>query len=98
MQPRMPQPGERWRIHIRPVEYDCPNCHTPLHIGGDANNGKVIQIVDPRRVPNGDTYEHRRRGCNATLPLPEGWIWFFDGAWFYTLPYTLFEPIGPNSA
>lgn len=91
---QMPQPGEIWRIQIRPVEWDCPKCHTPFHIGGSANDGRLARIVEP--VEN--SFVHIRRGCNATIPLPEGWIWYstaeFDGDHqYYTLPYTMFERV-----
>jgi len=91
---QMPQPGEYWRIRIRPVEYWCPKCGVPLDIGGSANNGLIVRIIPKVE----DSFVHIRRGCNATIPLPEGWIWYstreVDGdRQFYTLPYTLFEPV-----
>lgn len=96
--PLLPQPGERWRIRIRPVEYDCPACGTPLHVGANADDGRIVRIIDPKYVPGGaDSFVHRRDGCNASIPLPEGWIWYTDEGWFYVLPYTLFEPVETTS-
>lgn len=92
----LPQPGERWRVRIRQVEWECPACGTPIDIGGYADDGRIVHIVDPAVVPRlGDppSFVHRHDGCNASIPVPEGWVWYSDGQWFYTLPYTLFEPI-----
>ena len=61
-----PQPGEKWRIRIRPVEWQCPYCHVFLDVGGQANNGLVVRIVEKVQ----DTFVHIRRGCNATVSLP----------------------------
>ncbi|MDP3063881.1 MAG: hypothetical protein Q8O40_11830 [Chloroflexota bacterium] len=90
----MPQPGELWRVRIRPVEWQCPYCQGWLEDVGCANDGLVVRIVAPVK----DTFIHLRRGCNRTIPLPEGWVWYttreVDGDLvFYTLPYTLFEPL-----
>lgn len=90
----LPQPGEVWRVRIRPVEWECPRCHTLLHVGGNAHDGQFVRIIPPVE----DSFVHIRHGCNATVPLPDGWIWYttreFDGdPQKYTLPYTLFEPV-----
>ncbi len=91
---KVPQPGELWRIRIRPVEWACPHCNVPLEVGGQANDGKVVRILAPVQ----DSFVHVRRGCNRTVKLPEGWVWYttreLDGdPTFYTLPYTLFESV-----
>ena len=96
----VPQPGQYWVVRIRPVEYDCPRCHVPLDVGANGNNDTIVRIVSPSQVPNVTLgMRHKRRGCGGSIPVPEGWVWYWDGSWYYALPYTLFEPLrpGPNA-
>lgn len=87
--PRMPQPGERWRIHVRPVEWDCPNCGAPLHLATKAPDGKVVTIVESQAT----LFIHNYLDCHTPIPIPEGWLVYPDGELYRTLPYTLFEPV-----
>lgn len=91
---RMPQPGELWRVAIRPVEWHCPHCHAPLEIGGTANNGLIARIIPPVQ----DWFLHVHPGCDQVVPFPRGWVWYTTrelngNPVLYTLPWTLFEPL-----
>ena len=93
----MPQPGEWWRVRIRPVEFQCPHCLIWIEVSGRAHDGVLARIVPKPSLP----FIHRRRGCNRRFAVPEGWVYFTtteaDGdPTIYTLPYTLFEPVASS--
>lgn len=86
---RIPQPGERWRIRIRPVEWKCPGCGELLHVSAAQRDGRVAAIVNY----TGSISHHRE--CGAQYPFPAGWVVYrLEGIpSLLCLPYTMFEPI-----
>ena len=92
---RMPQPGERWRLRVRRIEWQCPKCGGEFEISAQAqsDDGLVVTIVSLKYGPS-ITVRHDVETCCGEFQLPEGWVAYRNPTGIEMItPYTMFEPV-----